>query len=233
MVLRRYFFRDILPIAVGGNGRQKALALLGDKLLDLKLYEKMMSSGISDVGAMTQQRSKLVSNANLSQCITQFISKDIITEEILIALSQKEKGSLLEAYIGAVYQQEGFTITPTVEQLVLHVLDELKRNTESSSTNGSEWKKAKTLLNEYLQKVGINDLYISVTSHGTLENQPPFIATFLCPPHVLQAAGLANPGEVISDECNTKKDAEEQVAQRSLEFFMKHCDKSVFRQNSE
>jgi dsRNA-specific ribonuclease len=83
---------------MGGRGKQKALALIGDRLLDLKLYESLDVAGEEREGWMTLKRSMLVSNENLSR-----YGSD--------KLNSRERNFfdiVIEAYIGALYVQEGY-----------------------------------------------------------------------------------------------------------------------------
>jgi hypothetical protein len=71
VVLKESRLCDVLPQYLltkkNPNVRQKALALLGDRLIDLKLYEQLLLEGEKNEGYMTQIRSMLVANSNLAR----------------------------------------------------------------------------------------------------------------------------------------------------------------------
>ena len=74
VVLQDTRLHDVLPSSLlkkkkNSNPRQKALALLGDRLIDLKLYEQLLLEGESHEGYMTQTRSMLVANSNLARYV--------------------------------------------------------------------------------------------------------------------------------------------------------------------
>lgn len=57
VVLNESRLRDVMPPAllskINRNPRQKALALLGDRLLDLKLYEQLLLEGENHEGGLS------------------------------------------------------------------------------------------------------------------------------------------------------------------------------------
>jgi hypothetical protein len=71
VVLHESRLCDVLPPSLltkfNPLQRQKALALIGDRLIDLKLYEQLLLEGEKKVGFMTQTRSMTVANSNLAR----------------------------------------------------------------------------------------------------------------------------------------------------------------------
>ncbi len=68
--LKDSLINEVLPQSLvlrNYSYRQKALALLGDRLIDLKLYEQLIVKGEKNEGYMTQIRSMLVANSNLAR----------------------------------------------------------------------------------------------------------------------------------------------------------------------
>ena len=223
-------FRDVLPVALGGTGKQKALALIGDRLLDLKMYEEMYSSGEDREGWMTQKRSIAVSNENLAKHGGDVLVPVIVSHREYAQLSIHEKATLVEAYIGALYVQASFIITPSLHTLIMQVLRKLNTvvvSETSMSRRDSQFialqdrKRAKSQLLEIFQKRGITNGSSFYTCRGVGpygEINPPFVCTF-APPFDLISVCLPDPGPLQSDPCHTKKAAEENVSLKVLDFF--------------
>jgi hypothetical protein len=253
---------------MGGSGKQKALALIGDRLLDLKLYESLYVAGEEREGWMTQKRSMLVSNENLSRYGSDMLIPSILSRKEYNLLSTHEKGTVVEAYIGALYVQEGYTIPRVLTNLVNKIISTLQSYfniddhisslsssstlpasslsssssaltiTNSSATSSSsalptqstlflksqykppaDRKKAKSTLLEVLQKRGVTKATNFFTT-WSIENPnfPPFISKFE-PNFDLIHCNLPDPGPVIGEICPSKKEAEESVATKVLQFF--------------
>jgi 23S rRNA maturation mini-RNase III len=244
---------------MSGSGKQKALALIGDRLLDLKLYELLLSSGEEREGWMTQKRSMLVSNENLSRCGSDLLVPSVLSRKEFNLLSTHEKGTLVEAYLGVLYVQEKNQITSALNEIVNHMIltlqsylnhsDDISSSTLShssstphdpsslsttpgisSSTSSSlllrsqykppaDRKKAKSTLLEVLQKRGVTKATTFFTTWSIeTPNFPPFVSKFE-PNFDLIHCNLPDPGPVIGEICPSKKDAEESVAAKVLQFF--------------
>lgn len=83
-------------------------ALLGDRILDLWLYQTQdLTERISDATAeFTQLRSKIFSNRNLAQ-LGDALFDCLLTENEWSLLSEKERGTFVEALVAACYCFEG------------------------------------------------------------------------------------------------------------------------------
>lgn len=218
--------RAIVPVTLGGDGRCKALALLGDRLLDIVLYELLIKSGHTDEGIMTQNRSMCVANKNLALCARQLLVPVILSETEFSSLSEHEKGTLIEAFVGAAYERESYVLTPAVRKYITDILDTLRANVSCAETESSEFineksiKKAKSALLELLQKRGITNgiTFFTMENYGANITLPPFVSVFE-PSVPLEYCGLPNTGAIRGDECDNKKEAEENCARKVLAFF--------------
>lgn len=219
---------------MGGSGKQKALALIGDRLLDMKLYQGLLSSGEEREGWMTQKRSMLVSNENLSRCALDMLIPEIMSKKDYLTLSTHEKGTLLEAYLGVLYVQDSFQITLDLNTTINECLTKLQSYlneskdviqgdstlfTKSQYKSPPDRKKAKSTLLEVLQKRGV-DKAASFFTTWSIEtpNFPPFISKFEAN-FDLVYCNLPDPGPMIGEPCLSKKDAEESAAAKVLQFF--------------
>lgn len=120
--------KEFLPSCLGGNGRNKALALLGDRLLDLTLYIRLVRLGLTDEGVMTQHRSMVVANANLAVCAERFLVPDALAAQTFNSLSIHEKGTLIEAFLGALFEQQSYIIDDVVHSACEEVVDFLRQS---------------------------------------------------------------------------------------------------------
>lgn len=210
-----------------GNGRCKALALLGDKLLDLLLYENLIKSGLTNEGEMTQERSLCVANTNLAECAQRLMTPSLVGEKSFNRLSSHERGTVLEAYIGGLFEKDGFVITDRVRRSVHEILSILRGLVaEREDITASEFKanttlkKSKTSLLELFQKRGVLQAsnFFHTVSIGAKAWVPPFVSTFK-PTFNLLYCDLPETGSIVGDPCETKKEAEENVALKVLLFF--------------
>jgi hypothetical protein len=225
--------REVLPMSLGGNGRQKALALIGDRVLDVKLYQRLLIDGDSNEGLMTQRRSMIVANKNLARCGEMLLVPCLLSKKDYLKLSQHEKGTIVEAYIGAIFEHQHYKFTEMVDQATLQILDILTNFLKDEVPPAEQgpvvsqfktpigYKKSKSSLLELLQKRGVNHAasFFSTKSANVQSNLPPFISTF-SPNFCLNYCGLPDTGTVDSDPCVSKKEAEENVASKILQFFL-------------
>lgn len=218
--------RAIVPVGFGGDGRSRALALLGDRLLDIALYEQLLQSGHTDEGVMTQHRSMCMSNKNLAACVQTLFVPTLLSAREFGTLSFHEKGTVLEAYVGAMYQQADYTMSDILTCHLARILKLLRANISSVSAASSEFqaeasmKKAKSTLLELLQKRGISKgtTFFTVESLGKSSVLPPFVTTFEAP-FQLSHFGLRDTGPVRGQPCDSKKDADESCASEVLRIF--------------
>lgn len=230
---------SILPASFlqSSNIRQKALALLGDRLIDLKLYEQLMNEPDYDEGLMTQTRSMVAANSNLAMYGERHMITSYISETDYKGLSEHEQATMVEAYVGALYVQCNHRITDELSDALNAMVLELRQNvfvgTHSQPSGPLQLpKRAKTVLIEMLQREGVNVLHPFFTFESlgaTAKNQPPFVATFS--PHEsvdLSGTCLANIGTIVSDELNTKKSAENDCATKvSARIYPTHLYKAI------
>lgn len=236
IVLKASKYVDIKPVVHGGNGRLKALALLGDRLLDIVLYQDMLREGMVHEGRMSQRRGMCVANATLAKAGETLLTPHVLPMKKYRLLSPHEKGTMVEAYLGALLEQNNFDITPDIMEVVRDVLRLLQEymSSKAVAAHASQYKvnptikKCKPQLLEIFQRRGIENAstFFSCVSYGRKPNLPPFVVTFKAP-YNLTYCGLPDVGVVTSSKKTTKKDAEEEVAQRVLDIFLSN-EKMVF-----
>ncbi len=97
----------------GINGHNERLEFLGDSVLDLVIADMLfIQYPEKDEGELTRMRSVLVNRIQLNRIATEMgIDKLIIGNFVKNILPEDVKGNALEALIGAVYLDKGFTFT--------------------------------------------------------------------------------------------------------------------------
>lgn len=237
----KHIRKSIVPTKMGGDGRFKALALLGDRLLDIILYENLLKANYTDEGLMTQHRSMCVANRNLAQCAEQLLTPVLLSKKEFNTLSLHEKGTVLEAFIGVVYERADFQMTPLVKRYITDIVDLLRvsilgeaNEPKSEYKAESSFKKAKSVLLELLQKRGVQNgiSHFSIRSYGGGMNLPPFKAHFGPSVH-FGHFGLPDIGLIGGDICETKKEAEESCSLKVLAFFQNAEKKKTAEQSSD
>ena len=102
----------------------KVLALIGDAAIDLALIENLWEPYISNVGELTEKRSKFASNENLARICDKWdlydfrIHFDPNKSEIKEETINHVKGTIIEALFGVMYIESGlYQIIPSIVAL--------------------------------------------------------------------------------------------------------------------
>jgi len=93
----------ITPKSCGGGDEFKLLALLGDRVLNLELYEILTNEGITDSGNLTQRLNNYIHNEDILYLLGKIlkIDKIMIPTDINHQISKGELKESVEALIGA------------------------------------------------------------------------------------------------------------------------------------
>ena len=102
----------------------KVLALIGDAAIDLALVQILWEPNISNVGELTEKRSKFASNENLARICDKWdlydfrIHFDPNKSEIKEETINHVKGTIIEALFGVMYIESGlYQIIPSIVAL--------------------------------------------------------------------------------------------------------------------
>jgi len=100
------------------------VALVGDRLLDLRLYIQLdLLTRTEDFkGRATQLRSSIVKNRNLAR-VADGVGVELFGAEKWALLSEKDRGTVLEALMGAAFELEGCTLNEPMTELLDETLD--------------------------------------------------------------------------------------------------------------
>ncbi|WP_417427605.1 ribonuclease III [Halpernia sp.] len=174
------------------------LEFLGDSVLgtiiSCYLFEKYP---LSNEGYLTQMKSKIVNRKNLNRLGDELDLKNLIQNNKSLTLSENISGNLLEALIGSIYLDFGYTFChKIVLERLLKPIDIHKLENKIISYKGLllEWsqKKKLNICYETCQEIHANNNLV-YRSHVILENE-----------------NISNATE------SSKKKAEEKAAQRAF-----------------
>lgn len=214
-----------------GNGRALLLALIGDKLLDTIFYEQLIRGGERNASRATMRRSMVLSNSNLASAMDT-LTAGIVSKRAVSLMSQREKGTTVEACVGASYELDDFKMTDRVRdvtEMALHTLiEELDNGCEGGhvgETYDASVQKARSKLLEIMQKCGMSHKasrlspfrYEECTRESN-SNPRQFVATFLP-----RSVGGVQIGKVSSGPCSSKKEAAEETSKLILSFLHGKC----------
>lgn len=134
------------------------LALLGDRMLDMAFYEKLIKAKEQSVAVATMRRSVMMSNSNLA-LFSFHLSPSFLTSEELDTMSVKERGTAVEAFLGATFELDNFQMTPRVRRVTEDILIKIETMSEAKhaeDTNKTTFnlstETAKSALMNRLQK---------------------------------------------------------------------------------
>ncbi|KAI9217290.1 hypothetical protein BC828DRAFT_408646 [Blastocladiella britannica] len=145
--------------SLGGDGQAEVDALIGDKLLDLFLYSRLLRKFASrDTGKLTALRGQMMSNENLASIGHQFVVPHHLTLDQWEAASVHEKGTAVEAILGRQFladnQDEPHIILSShlvteAESIVTAILTAAERNVSTGAVGD---RNPSAALFEYLHK---------------------------------------------------------------------------------
>lgn len=214
------FINSIVPIRLGGNGRSDVLALIGDKLIDLTLYVDILrinTKNARDAGEITAFRSKLVSNRNLAVHAETICVPKLVIKKDFDTLSVKEKGTMVEAYMGALFESSNFKLSVKCKREVMKIIEVLK-----TTVGNGDFLPAKSRLLIKIQKeykitipipryLAIKDLLVSDLT------RPKFQCTFdVTKLKEFKGTPFASFGCIVGKICSNHRDAEDSVSSMVL-----------------
>lgn len=212
------------------------MALLGDTLLDLKLIESLFKANLSAADNITQFKSSILCNENMAKCAGRLLVPEAMSDINFSTMSIHEKGTSLEAYVGALYEENGYEYNEKVDSTVQALLKELSQAAGVSIKNYSD-SNFKGKLLEYFQKnfPDCSRLSSCFTAEELILEDgvtPAFIARFV--PDTFDARTSPDSEAVWqklcdlkSNVCSTKKKAEKNLSEKALALI-----KSVEKLNS-
>ncbi len=173
------FNQAITPLSCGGGDEFKLLALLGDRVLNLELFEILSTEGIKDSGNMTIRINNYIHN------------KDILTEVGRILHIEKfmkpiddnhkiTKGELkesVEALIGANFKAYGYGIHRDVIKKLYKIIQGIEKDLQKEIQHQIFYENPKGKLLELFQERGFILPLFDTQQVGGTDNLPEFKCT--------------------------------------------------------
>ncbi len=103
------------------KGRNKELALIGDKVTDLILYKELYPKSIK--GIMDQKRQKYFSRNNQAILFEKLGLKDFLIKQNQSPLNKKVKHTIFEAIFGALYLLKGMDSAVELLKNISHFME--------------------------------------------------------------------------------------------------------------
>jgi dsRNA-specific ribonuclease len=225
---------------VTGNGRSDALALIGQNMLSILFIENAMKRKIVQEQDIAALRSEQLSPDRLANTVPRVLVPDIISEEELELLSVEDKNILLEAYIGAAYENCRYRAPRKFRLAAFDII-------APGTTQGDETPEQKTLqpFTEFLAKINSKkapraqlqillhkrgylvstELYRYESLHANDSSQPPFVATFTQTEELVPYGLPAIVGEIKSAKSRSKQIAADQVAKQVMAMIYGYSNK--------
>ena len=123
------------PKSCGGGNEFKLLALLGDRVLNLELYEILTKiEGITNSGILTQKINNYIHNEDILYLVGKFlkINEVMIPTDLNHNISKDELKESVEALIGANYKAHGFgpykELIKEIYKIIKKIEDKIKQD---------------------------------------------------------------------------------------------------------
>ncbi len=183
------------------------LEFFGDAILEFIVTEYLVTNVKGDEGFLTRKRAEIVSKEPLLNAI----KKMDVGEFVLLGRGQgkhhnqdeKLYSSIYEALVAGIYYDGGMAAAKKfVHQTLIKNFEE-KSKAKAVKTTGT----AKTLLQEYVQKIKLGSIAYEVLSRTGPDHMPSF-----------RVAVLLNGSRIAEGKGNSKKEAESQAAIRALKI---------------
>ncbi|CEP00041.1 unnamed protein product (mitochondrion) [Plasmodiophora brassicae] len=133
--------------SLGGDGTAEVEALIGDKLLDIMLYWRLLKRyDAKSEGRLTMLRGTMVSNETLALIGHPFVVPKYLSQHEWEGASIHEKGTAVEAIIGRCFlrdnsktqPQEEIHLTPRLATITYEILDAIEEAVTSSAHTSTD-----------------------------------------------------------------------------------------------
>ena len=174
------------------------LEFLGDSVLGFVVTDYIFRSAQKDEGAMTEDKKNIVSSKPLSTATKNLQIEGYMLKSENVKMTDSMRENLFESTIGAIYLDGG--LEEAKKFIYKNLIDVFYKK------GFKELKDSKSLLNEFTSKNHLGDVkYVMISKTGK-DNLPTFkIKTVL------------NGKEIAVGKGNSKKEAEQQAAKKSLD----------------
>lgn len=206
-----YYHYAITPKSCGGGEDFKLLALLGDRILNLELYEILINEGIADSGTLTQRLNNYIHNEDILYLVGKILNIDKIMTPMDFN-HQITKGELkesVEALIGANFKAHGFGPHKDVINNIYKIIKKIEEKVQENRQVQIFYENPKGKVLELFQAHRLELPVFDTQRVGGLDNLPLFQCT-------LSGVFLNTELIIKSDLANNKRDAEKDAAVKFL-----------------
>jgi hypothetical protein len=123
--------------------------MLGDRLLEVILYEDSLKESMTDPGKLSHFRDKLVSNKNMAIHAEKLFVPWVLPKPTFDSLSIRERATLLEAYIGGLYMDGNYKVSADCKRAIKCIIENLKASVPSENVKSENRATFTDLLSGY------------------------------------------------------------------------------------
>ena len=201
----------ITPKSCGGGDEFKLLALLGDRVLNLELYEILTDEGITDSGILTPRLNNYIHNEDILYLVGKILKIDKIMTpmDFTQQITKKDIKESVEALIGANFKAHGFGSHKEIIQKLYEIIRRIESKIKEKKQVQLFYENPKGKVLELFQDNGLILPVFDTQRVGGSDHLPLFKCT-------LTGTFFDREIKKESDLSNNKKDAEKDVAVKFL-----------------
>jgi len=201
------FNQAITPKSCGGGEEFKLLALLGDRILNLELFEIISGEGIKDSGNMTIRISNYFHNEDILSHVGRILQIESYMKPMDFnhTITKDELKESVEALIGANFKAHGYGIHKGVIKKLYKILQSIEKDLQKEKKHQLHYENPKGALLEIFQERGLVLPFFDTQRVGGMDNSPKFKCT-------LRGKYDNKEFTMEGDLTSNKKDAEKNVA---------------------
>ena len=171
------FKKATTPKSCGGGDEFKLLALLGDRVINLELYDILTKEGITNSGILTKQLQNYVHNEDILFLVGRILKIDKIMTPV-DNNHQITKGELkesVEALIGANYKAHGFGPHKEIIKKLYEIIKKIEEKIKIKKQTQIYYENPIGKLQELFDKSHIPLPHYDVKSVNSIDTLPPFM----------------------------------------------------------
>jgi dsRNA-specific ribonuclease len=201
----------ITPKSCGGGDEFKLLALLGDRVLNLELYDVLTNEGITDSGNLTLRLNNYIHNEDILYLVGKVLKIDeiMIPTDINHQISKGELKESVEALIGANFKGHGFGPHKEIIKKLYKIIKKIEENIKIKKQTQIYYENPIGKLQELFDKVHVPLPHYDVRSVNAIDTLPPFKC-------ILTATFDEKDYRIESILTNTKPEARKDAATKFL-----------------
>jgi len=173
-------FNDaITPKSCGCGEGFKLLALLGDRVLNLELYDILTNEGITDSGSLTLRINNYIHNEDILYLVGKILKIEniMIPTDINHQISKGELKESVEALIGANFKAHGFGPHKEIIKKLYKIIKKIEEKIKIKKHTQLYYENPIGKLQELFDKLYIPLPHYDVKSINAIDTLPPFICT--------------------------------------------------------